>query len=144
MSFTPVDAERDDDAIVAEINVTPLTDIFLVLLIIFMVTSTALVQQGTKVNLPRAGTGGSEIAGIVLTATADRRVEINGKAVSMQELPEVLKAALLASDDRSVVLQGDRAVVLEQAVQLLNLAKEAGAERVAIATAPENAPAARK
>ena len=134
MSFNPVDSEEGD--IVAEINVTPLTDIFLVLLIIFMVTSSALVQQGTKVNLPHAGSGGAQPGGIIITATADHHIEINGKAISMEALPDALKTELLKSEDRAVILQGDRSVVLEQAVQLLNLAKDAGAERVAIATSP--------
>ena len=50
MSPSPVEADGGDDDIVAEINVTPLTDIFLVLLIIFMVTSTALTNQGSQVR----------------------------------------------------------------------------------------------
>ncbi len=84
MSLSPVEVDRGDGGggdIVAEINVTPLTDIFLVLLIIFMVTSTALTQQGTKVNLPRAGAGGAEPSGVMITATADHRIELNGKPV---------------------------------------------------------------
>ncbi len=136
MAFSPVDYDSDEADIVAEINVTPLTDIFLVLLIIFMVTSTALVQQGTKVNLPRAGGGGAQPGGIIITATADHHLEINGKPTTMEALPATLKAELQKSEDHAVILQGDRTVVLEQAVQLLNLAKDAGAERVAIATAP--------
>jgi len=136
VSLSPVDSEAGDGGIVAEINVTPLTDIFLVLLIIFMVTSTALMQQGTKVNLPRAGAGGADPSGIVVTATADHRVEINGKPVTMDNLRSALQAALERTSERNVILQGDRNVVLEQAVQIMTTAKEAGAEKIAIATAP--------
>ncbi len=135
MSLSPVDSGGGDGDIVAEINVTPLTDIFLVLLIIFMVTSTALTQQGTKVNLPRAAAGGADPSGIVVTATADHRIELNGKPVAMDNLAAALQAAL-QSGDHSVILQGDRNVVLEQAVQIMTIAKEAGAEKIAIATAP--------
>ncbi|HEX7406027.1 MAG TPA: biopolymer transporter ExbD [Candidatus Binatia bacterium] len=127
---------QDDGDIVAEINVTPLTDIFLVLLIIFMVTSTALTQQGTKVNLPRAAAGAAEASGIIITATVDHRIEINGKPVPLENLRAALEAAFQKGSDRSVILQGDRNVVLEQAVQIMTTAKEAGAERIAIATAP--------
>ena len=138
MSLNP--AEPDADAaggdIVAEINVTPLTDIFLVLLIIFMVTSTALTQQGTKVNLPRAATGGAEPSGIIVTATADRHVELNGKPVPMEGLRAALEATFQRGSERNVILQGDRNVVLEQAVQIMTIAKEAGAEKISIATAP--------
>ena len=141
MSLSPVDLEGEsgEGDIVAEINVTPLTDIFLVLLIIFMVTSTALTQQGTKVNLPRAGSGGAEPLGVMVTATADHRVEVNGTAVSLDGLRAALEAALQKNPEHSVILQGDRDVVLEQAVQIMSIAKEAGAERIAIATAPPEA-----
>ena len=137
LSLVDLDAAADEDHIVAEINVTPLTDIFLVLLIIFMVTSTALVQQGTKVNLPRTAAGATEAGGVTITATADRKVEVNGKPVTMEGLREALTAALQQPGvDRNVILQGDRSVVLEQAVQIMTIAKEAGAEKIAIATAP--------
>jgi biopolymer transport protein ExbD len=133
-------AEPGDDAgggdIVAEINVTPLTDIFLVLLIIFMVTSTALTQQGTKVNLPRAASGGAEPSGIIVTATADHRIELNGKPVPMEALRAALEAVFQKGSEHNVILQGDRNVVLEQAVQIMTIAKEAGAEKISIATAP--------
>lgn len=136
MSLSRVDGDGDDADIVAEINVTPLTDIFLVLLIIFMVTSTAMTQQGTKVNLPRAGGGGSEVSGIIVTATADHRVEVNGKPVPIDALRNALEAAFQNNPERTVILQGDRSVVLEQAVQIMTIAKEAGAEKISIATAP--------
>lgn len=139
MSLSPVDlgeGSGDDTSIVAEINVTPLTDIFLVLLIIFMVTSTALVQQGTRVNLPRAGSGGAQPAGVTVTVTADQKLEIDGKPVPIDSLRTALEAALQASPERNVILQGDRDVVLEQAVRVMTIAKEAGAEKIAIATAP--------
>jgi biopolymer transport protein ExbD len=139
VSLSPVDADGGDDAIVAEINVTPLTDIFLVLLIIFMVTSTALTQQGTKVNLPRAGAGGAEPSGIIVTATADHRVELNGKPVPMDGLRAALQAIFQKGSEHNVILQGDRNVVLEQAVQIMTIAKEAGAEKISIATAPQDA-----
>ncbi len=136
MSLSPVESEGGDGDIVAEINVTPLTDIFLVLLIIFMVTSTALTQQGTKVNLPRAGAGGAEPSGVMITATADHRIEVNGKALELDELKAALEATFQKGGERNVILQGDRNVVLEQAVQIMTIAKEAGADKIAIATAP--------
>ena len=137
MSLNHVDSGEGD--IVAEINVTPLTDIFLVLLIIFMVTSTALTQQGTKVNLPRAAAGGADPSGVIVTATADHRIELNGKPVPIDGLRAALEAIFQKGGERSVILQGDRNVVLEQAVQIMTVAKESGAEKIAIATAPPEA-----
>lgn len=138
MSFNRVDSGEDaaGDDIVAEINVTPLTDIFLVLLIIFMVTSTALMQQGTPVNLPRAGSGGSEPSGVLVTATADDRVEVNGRQVGMAGLQQALMEVIEQTGDSTVILQGDRSVVLERAVQIMSVAKAAGATKISIATTP--------
>ena len=96
MSFNHVE-DQSGDEIVAEINVTPLTDIFLVLLIIFMVTSTALIQQGTPVNLPRAGAGAATGTGVVITATADRQLAVNGRPVAPTEcggVPELVQPRL--------------------------------------------------
>jgi biopolymer transport protein ExbD len=101
-----------------------------------MVTSTALTQQGTKVNLPRAGAGSTDPSGIIVTATADHRIELNGKQVDLDDLRPALEAAFQKQSERNVILQGDRNVVLEQAVQIMTIAKEAGADKIAIATAP--------
>ena len=130
------DVGDDGDAIVAEINVTPLTDIFLVLLIIFMVTSSALMQQGSKVSLPSTKSGNPETAGITITATAAHTLELNGVMVERARLREALAKALETRDDKAVILRGDRSIMLEDAVQLMTIAREAGAERLAIATTP--------
>ena len=128
--------DGDGEGIVAEINITPLTDIFLVLLIIFMVTSTSMLQQGTQVNLPRAGGGGTEATGIIVTATVDGRLEVNGTPVERDALQAALAAELEKTDEKRIVLQGDRQVVLEEAVQIMTIAKQAGAEKISIATEP--------
>ena len=126
----------DGEAIVAEINVTPLTDIFLVLLIIFMVTSTAMMQQGSKVSLPSAESGNPEATGLTITATADHKIELNGVVVERDKLRDELAKALASRDDKGVILRGDRTIILDDAVQLMSSAREAGAARLAIATAP--------
>ena len=136
MSFNR-DSEGSSDDIVAEINVTPLTDIFLVLLIIFMVTSSAMMQQGSKVALPSSEKGNPETAGITITATAEHTLELNGVAVERAALKDALAKALADSEDKAVILRGDRHVVLEDAVQIMTIAKSAGAEKIAIATESE-------
>jgi biopolymer transport protein ExbD len=139
VAFARADVEPGDGAdgaIVAEINVTPLTDIFLVLLIIFMVTSTALTNQGSKVDLPRADAGSGEATGVVVTATAEGRLEVDGKPIKIDELGGALTTAFQHGTSRNVILRGDRTLVLEQAVQIMTAAKTAGAEKIAIATAP--------
>lgn len=123
--------------VVAEINVTPLTDIFLVLLVIFMVTSTALVRQGESVDLPGASGGRPLEAGIEITATADGRIEVDGEPADMQTLAALLRARIGDQRQPPVIVRGDRAVSLERLVQILTAARTAGAARVAIATRPE-------
>jgi biopolymer transport protein ExbD len=141
VSLSPVEplGGAGGDDIVAEINVTPLTDIFLVLLIIFMVTSTALLQQGTKVNLPHAGPSSAGSGSIVVTATADHRVELNGIPVQLEMLRPALQAEMARTGNNYVVLQGDRSIVLQDAVEIMTIAREAGAESIAIATTPKAA-----
>ena len=122
-----------DDAIVAEINITPLTDNFLVLLIIFMITSSAMIESGPKVNLPQAGVTSSETKGVVVTVDPQQNVYVDGRAVDRESLVEGLREAVAASDVKRVVLQGDRDVLLGEVVNILDLARSAGAEEVAIA-----------
>ncbi|MFM7142284.1 MAG: ExbD/TolR family protein [Alphaproteobacteria bacterium] len=122
-----------DEPIVAEINITPLTDIFLVLLIIFMITSSAMVESGPKVNLPQAGVTSTETRGVVVTVDTQQNVYVDGRAVPREQLVEGLREAVAASDVKRVVLQGDRDVVLGEVVNILDQARSAGAEEVAIA-----------
>ena len=67
MAITPLGGNDDSSDIVAEINITPLTDIFLVLLIIFMITSSAMIESGGKINLPKAVATQSESRGTTVT-----------------------------------------------------------------------------
>src|SRR3954452_23239291 len=85
-----------DGGIMAEINITPLTDIFLVLLIIFMVTSSVMTQSGVDVNLPQASsaTSQSQPDGIIVTLLPQGGMKVNQTDVAagnMSELEKVLK-----------------------------------------------------
>jgi biopolymer transport protein ExbD len=89
------------------------------------------------VNLPRAQAGVSTPSGVVVTATADHKLAVNGRTVTLDGLEAELRSVLQATREQSVILQGDRSVVLEDAVQIMTIAKTAGAARIAIATEPE-------
>ena len=123
----------EDGAIVAEINITPLTDIFLVLLIIFMVTSSAMVESGPKVNLPEAGATASESKGVVVTVDEAESLFVDGEPTDRETLRMALQAAIEQSDNKRVVLEGDRTVILADVVYILDEARNAGATEVAIA-----------
>ncbi len=119
--------------IMAEINITPLTDIFLVLLIIFMVTSVAMVDSGAKVMLPEVDSTQSAPREITITVTPLHEIYVNADLVGLDGLEGTLKSLIAARPDTPVVLQGDREVLLGDAVRILSAAQQAGATQVAIA-----------
>jgi biopolymer transport protein ExbD len=128
--------EDEGDAIVAEINITPLTDIFLVLLIIFMVTTSVISSQGKEVNLPSSPDASQLPQGVTVTVTEAGEIEINGTAVAEANLAAELKTALDAAREKIVILKGDRKVMLGKAVNILDLAQAAGAKGIALGTKP--------
>jgi biopolymer transport protein ExbD len=130
----------------SDINITPLTDIFLVLLIIFMVTTAVTIESAAHVDLPKAEQAAptDKPKGIIVTYTAEHQIYVNDKTVTEPELVPTLHAALQNSTDKIVVFQGDPKVILGDMVRILDLAKSAGAEAIAIAVSslpPGGAPA---
>jgi biopolymer transport protein ExbD len=117
----------------ADINITPLTDIFLVLLIIFMVTTSVTIESAAHVDLPNATNTAPENKGVIVTYTAQHELFVNSKDVPERELSSSLREALGKVDQKIVVFQGDRKVLLGDMVRILNIAKGAGAEQIAIA-----------
>jgi biopolymer transport protein ExbD len=128
--------ETTGDDIVAEINITPLTDIFLVLLIIFMVTTSVISSQGKEVALPEAAVAAQSPQGVTVTVTAADEVSVDGTVVPLEQLEPTLKAALDGAREKVVILRGDRAVELGRAVGILDTAQRAGATGIALATQP--------
>ena len=137
MAMTPLGGNDDDSAIVAEINITPLTDIFLVLLIIFMITSSAMIESGGKVNLPKAVATQSESRGTTVTLTPKREIFVNQKKVGEDNFEKTLQEALNTSPDKTVVLRGDKDVLLGDTVKIMSIIKRAGASEIAIAAEAE-------
>jgi biopolymer transport protein TolR len=119
--------------IMAEINVTPLTDVFLVLLIIFMITTSAMMKP-ENVDLPKSSA--QEQKGVMVTMTPSHEVYVNDRPVGSDDgaLASVLKDALAKTNEKVVILAGDRQVVLGEVVRVLGLAKEAGATGFALAS----------
>ncbi len=128
---------ENNSEILAEINITPLTDIFLVLLIIFMITSSAIVESGGKVNLPKAAATQTEPRGTTVTLTPTHEIWVNQTKVTETALENVLRTNLAGSPDKIVILRGDRNVLLGEAVKVLSIIKQAGASEIAIAAEAE-------
>jgi biopolymer transport protein ExbD len=124
------------EQIVAEINITPLTDVFLVLLIIFMVTTSVIANQGKEVNLPEAVEAETTPSGVAVTVTETGEIQVDGVTVTKDQLYPVLKERLGQAREKVVILRGDRKVVLGTAVNVLDVAQQAGATGFALATKP--------
>lgn len=129
--------------IVSEINITPLVDIFLVLLIIFMVTTSVMSQMGVEVNLPKASakTASSQPEGVIVSLMKGGLIRVNGEAIrsgDWQAYETKLRAALEKTSSHLVILEGDRESFLGSAIEVMDYARRAGADRFAIATAPES------
>jgi biopolymer transport protein ExbD len=125
--------EGSDESVIAEINITPLTDVFLVLLIIFMITTSAMVDSAATVNLPRASQTVQEARGVAVTVTADGRIFVNQMQVDSGQLEPTLRDLLADAPKKLVVLQGDQSVMLGEAVRVMDIAKRAGATAISIA-----------
>jgi biopolymer transport protein ExbD len=130
-----------DGAIFADINITPLTDIFLVLLIIFMVTSSVIANTGKKVDLPSAQEAGKTPPKAVnVTISTDGTIQVDGDVVKREALQAAIKAALEVATDKVVILRGDKEIVYGEAVFVLDQAQIAGAEGFALATTKAKGP----
>ncbi len=131
------------EEIMAEINITPLVDVFLVLLIIFMVTSSVISQMGVNVNLPQASqqTSSSQPEGVIVTLLPNGGIKLNGQALPSGDLKVfegAIAAAFKQTSSRLVILEGDRQAFLGAAISVMDHAKKAGAQSFAIATSPES------
>lgn len=124
-----------DSRLISEINITPLTDVMLVLLVIFMVTTPLIIMDSFKVKLPKATTASVEAGtGIIIAVSLDGRIEINGKPVATESLESTIKDELSGSTDKTVVVKADGDVRHAVVVEVLDAARLAGAEKLSIAT----------
>ena len=118
----------------AEINVTPLVDVVLVLLIIFMVI-TPMLQRGKDVQLPKATTidkDKKDADPIILSVTLDRQIYIETDALNEAEFESRLRATLLRTPHKKIVLKGDSALAFEDIRKVMNLARKAGAKGISL------------
>ncbi|GAB6184355.1 protein TolR [Thermodesulfovibrio hydrogeniphilus] len=117
---------------IAEINVTPLVDVMLVLLIIFMITA-PLMKHGIDVNLPKAkGKSIEETEKINIVITKEGKIYLNDSIVNKDNLPNLLTS--LKNDNTTVLLRADRDVNYGLVAEVMGEIKSAGIERIGIVT----------
>jgi biopolymer transport protein TolR len=134
MSLGPT--QRPGHTTLSEINVTPLVDVMLVLLIIFMVTA-PMFQQGIDVNLPQEGGSSNLDPGkerLVITLAKNERMYLNDRRIDLPELEQTLLH--VSGTTKEVFLRADKEVPYGLVVKMMAVIKQAGIERLGIVTVP--------
>ena len=119
----------------AEINVTPMVDVVLVLLIIFMVI-TPMLQRGKDVQLPKAMKVDDEKKGgadpIVVSITPDKRIFIESDSYDDEGFQAELQKKLISNPSQRILLKGDQSLVFDDVRRVMNLARKSGAKSIAL------------
>jgi len=121
-----------------EINLTPMIDVVLQLIIFFIVTTTFVsIESGAKVNLPSADFSKIEEAKtITITITENNMIYVNGALVDNNELPSAVVVALRNEPEATVIIEADKQVLHGKVISVMDILKKAGADKIAIATQP--------
>ncbi len=120
----------------SDINVTPLVDVVLVLLIIFMVV-TPMLQRGKDVKLPQAKKSEAEEKGasadpVIISLTEDKKLYVERDEVSDAQFEEKLREVFAKEPTKKVLLKGDQKLVFDDVRKVMNLARNAGAKSVSL------------
>jgi len=122
---------------ITEINVTPLVDVMLVLLIIFMVTA-PMLQTGVDVNLPqaKAQTIPDDEGKLILTVTKDKRVFLGKLQIPWDDVEKMLKNNAKLNEDKELYLHADKDLLYGDVVKIMAAVKQAGVDKLGMVTDP--------
>jgi biopolymer transport protein TolR len=127
-------ARRGRGGIISGINITPFTDVVLVLLVIFMIATPLLIRSEIKVNLPKTASADSAAQrSVVVTLDPAGALTVDGAAATLATLKAVLAAAVAKRPDAPVIVMGDKDVRYDLVVQVLDAARAAGVSRLSLA-----------
>jgi biopolymer transport protein ExbD len=129
-------ANTDDDEIISAINVTPLVDIVLVLLIVLMVTSSYLVNKSINVELPKASTGEATNPTLSISLDVAGKLYLDGQVTDEAALQQRIRAAYAADRDVKAVISADGRVTHSQVVSIIDLLRREKITKFAINTSP--------
>ncbi len=127
------------EKLMAEINITPFTDVVLVLLIIFMITTPMLVHSGLKLELPKAEKAETNPEkNIEIQIDKEGRIFAGSAQVTLAQLKERITARLLENPDTPVVINGDKNVRYNDVIEVIDASRESGAKRFALSVEQKN------
>jgi biopolymer transport protein ExbD len=130
-------AGEDDDGMISGINVTPLVDVTLVLLIIFMVTARIIVSQGMPMDLPKSASGEALQTVFSVELTADGKTRVDSEAVPNDDaLTPLAKRAKAKNKDLRAVIRADKKVEHGRVIHVLDLLRRSGIAKIAFAVTP--------
>lgn len=121
-----------DDEPIAAINIVPLVDIILVVLIIFMVTAPLVLKPTIDINLPKASSGDSSPpTPLNIAITKDGAISLNGQSSTLADVTTYATKIAQEKPDTAAILQADRSVTLETLTAIIDVVKTAGIKKVA-------------
>lgn len=130
-------ANGNDEDLISGINVTPLVDVTLVLLIIFMVTAKIIVSQGMPMDLPKAASGEELQMVFSVELSADGQTRVDSQGVPSDEaISDLAKKAHLKNKDLRAVIRADKKVEHGRVIHVLDLLKQSGIAKIAFAVSP--------
>jgi len=131
----------EDEGLLANINIIPFVDIVLVLLIIFMLTSIAIVRASMVVNLPKAATGGTRVESTVnIVCNKNGSLMLNGARSTVEEIAGFVKRESAANPKLQAVIAADKGVEYGHVVDLIDLVKRSGVSAFALDVERQTAP----
>jgi biopolymer transport protein ExbD len=125
--------DSEDEGILASINVIPFVDIVLVLLVIFMLTSAAIMRAQLKVELPKAASAGSAIESTInLVYTKNRELLLNGEKSSFADAARFIRKEARANPKTQAIISADEGVEYGQVVAVIDMVKQNGVSAFAL------------
>ena len=117
---------RGKSRIMTNINITPFTDVVLVLLIVFMMATPALYESNLKVELPQGMTVEDTRKDVVVTIDADGGIYLNDRRVDLENLLKAAKEMITSGQDPQVIVNGDRNVKYDSVIEVMDVLAQAG------------------
>jgi biopolymer transport protein ExbD len=129
-------ANNSDEEMITAINVTPLVDIVLVLLIVLMVTSSYLVNKSINVELPKAATGETSTPNLSISIDVENKLYLDGNVIAADQLQQRIRAAYAADPEVKAIISADGRVQHSQVVTIIDTLRREKVTKFAINTSP--------